>query len=380
MKEIGINLTGGGARGAYQAGVLLGLGELLEEQDWLGSKNPIGVWTGTSAGAINACFLAAKANDLREATQELADLWKNISPKQVYNTSVVSLGSNSARWIRDLTFGPIFKKKWADFLLNTSPLLELLEDNIPFEDIQKNLDQNIIRGLNCSSYSYASSQMISFVQAQQEYHWDRIRRTTRNGPITAKHVLASCSIPLLFPPTQLGDSYFGDGGFRNTAPMSPTIKMGAQKILLIGVRYSAPPESIVPIKDKPGVAQIAGSILNALFMDNLDLDLERLVHINEILQECGETVKTKRSEYSFIDTIRIRPSQDLSKIAASRSSDGLPKMITYLLGGLGSGAQTSDLASYILFEPEFCGKLVDLGYKDFHEQKNKILKWISEEA
>ena len=180
----------------------------------------------------------------------------------------------------------------------------------------------------------------------------------------------------MFPPTQIDGLYYGDGGFRNTAPTSATIKLGARKMLMIGVRYMAPESENEGVGGKPGVATIAGTILNALFMDSLELDIERLKHVNEILEAVGEGVKTERSEYNVVDFKMIRPSQNITKIAEQRTKAGLPKMIQYLLAGLGSGPQTADLASYILFEPVFTGELVKLGYQDFKARENEMRDWL----
>ena len=376
MRDIGVNLTGGGARAAYQAGVLQALGELLADMKLVGEKNPLCYLSGTSAGAINSSFMASHAEDMALGTRRLAELWQELTPEQVYATGVMSLGSNSARWIRDLTFGPLFKRKWAEHLLDTTPLYNLLLRRMPFENIQTNLDADIIKGVTCSSYSYNTGELVTFVQAQRELLWNRRKRRTQNTKLSAEHILASCSIPLLFPPTQIDGLYYGDGGFRNTAPTSATIKLGARKMLMIGVRYMAPESENEGVGGKPGVATIAGTILNALFMDSLELDIERLKHVNEILEAVGEGVKTERSEYNVVDFKMIRPSQNITKIAEQRTKAGLPKMIQYLLAGLGSGPQTADLASYILFEPVFTGELVKLGYQDFKARENEMRDWL----
>lgn len=378
MQRIGFNLTGGGARGAYQAGVLLALSEFLEELKLTGTNNPIKIWSGSSAGAINSTFLAAHADDLRKGAEKLVDLWRNLTPDQVYQTGMLSISSNSARWIRDLTFGPLFKKKLAKHLLNTAPLLELFEKNLPFLQIDEQIANGIIDAVTCSTYCYNSSETITFLQGKEPFAWHRRRRRVENTTLTAQHILASCSIPLLFPPTAINNAYYGDGGFRNTAPLSPTVKLGAEKILLVGVKYRAPDNEIDGYPGKPDIASIAGSALNALFMDSMEMDWERLVHINEIVQAHGKGIKTERSEYNLVNCKMISPSQNISKIAETRTEDGLPSMIQFLLSGLGAGKQTADLASYILFEPKFTGALIDLGYLDTQSRKQELMTWLAE--
>ncbi len=376
MKKMGLNLTGGGARGAYQAGVLLGLGEILEELDLLGVKNPIKVWSGSSAGAINSTFMAAHGDSFKEGAEKLVELWSTLTPNKIYETGLVSLSSNSARWVRDLTFGPLFKKRLAEYLLDTSPLFELLSENLPLQQMGEVMEKGIIDSVSCSTYCYTTSETVTFLQSKQMLQWNRRRRRVANTTLTPSHVLASCSIPLLFPPTALENGFFGDGGFRNTAPLSPTIKLGAEKILIIGVKYLAPEKEREGAEGRPTVGHIAGSALNALFMDNLELDLERLIHVNEIIDALGEGITTGRSQYNRVDCKMIRPSRNISKIAEERTETGLPGVIQFFLSGLGSKSQSADLASYILFEPDFIGKLIDVGYQDVQNNKQELKDWF----
>lgn len=374
MSPVGVNLTGGGARGSYQAGVLLGIGEILKKNGQLGHHNPLKIWSGSSAGAINATYCAAQADDLYRTTQGLAKLWSQIKPNQVYLTDLMSLGANSARWIRDLSFGPLFKKKLANSLLDTSPLLQLLNENIPFENIQYCIDKGYLNGLTCSAYCFNNSKTISFIQAKDDVSWDRPRRASQKTMIHAEHIMASCSIPLLFPPTTIQGQYYGDGGFRNTTPMSPTLHLGAQKILMIGVRYQGIEDDIQ--NTEPGVAKVAGSMLNALFFDNLDVDIERINHINEMIQALDQNIVTQRSDYSSIDYKVIRPSANIAKLASQSSDKSFPKMLQFLLDGLGSKKDTADLSSYILFDSSFTNQLIELGYADLMARRDEIEAWI----
>jgi NTE family protein len=376
MKTIGINLHGGGARGSYQAGVLKALGQILKARNLLGDKNPIKIWSGTSAGAINAAFCTSQATDLHIAGVQLAKIWQEISPDKVYRTDLMSLSANSAKWIRDLTFGSLFQKKLAQYLLNATPLISLLNKKIHFPQIQKNINSQIIHSLSCTAYCFNTSKTVTFVQGNSP-DWKRTNRHSQHEFITAKHILASCSIPLLFPLTKIDNQYYADGGFRNTAPSSSIIHQGAQKILMVGVRYQTdnPADKTVTLTE-PGVAKVAGTMLNALFFDNIDLDLERLELVNEIIQSVHKSIETKRSDYSPIDYKLIRPSQDIAKIAEGCSSQGFPKILQYLIDGLGSRQDTADLSSYLLFHPSFTKQLVDLGYTDTLQQKDELEEWI----
>ncbi len=377
MKSMGLLLSSGGARGSYQAGALRALGHILKKNKLEGSRNPFKIWSGASAGAINAAFCAASPQQsLSQSTEELAKLWADIQPQQVYRTDVLSLSRNSAKWIRDLTLGSLAQKKLAQSLLDASPLRHLLNKNISFSHLQKNIQSQFITSISCTAYCFDSSKTVSFVQGDSP-DWQRSNRHSLKQIISAEHILASCSIPLLFSPTVLDNQHYGDGGFRNMAPSAPIIHQGAQKILMIGVRYQNPgTQTTTPQNKHPGVAKIAGSMLNALFFDTIDLDLERLNLINEIIQTLKGPIKTQRSDYSPIDYKLIRPSQDISKMAEACPKDGFPKMLQFLIDGLGTRQDTADLSSYLMFHPSFTRPLIELGYNDTMAQHDEIEAWI----
>lgn len=377
MKSIGLLLSSGGARGSYQAGALRALGQILKENQLEGIRNPFKIWSGASAGAINAAFCASSPQQsLSQSTEELSLLWADIQPQQVYRTDVLSLSRNSARWIRDLTLGSFSQKKRAQSLLDTSPLLHLLNKNISFSHLEKNIRSQFITSISCSAYSFNSNKTVSFVQGDSP-DWQRSNRHSLKQTLSAEHILASCSIPLLFSPTEIDNQFYGDGGFRNMAPSASIIHQGAQKILMIGVRYQHPSAHTPPSHNKPpGVAKIAGSMLHALFFDTIDLDLERLNLINEIIQSLKSPIQTQRSDYSPIDYKLIRPSQDISKMAEACPKDGFPKMVQFLIDGLGSREDTADLSSYLMFHPSFTRPLMELGYRDTISQRYELESWI----
>ena len=357
-KKVAIVLSGGGARGAYQAGVMQAISEILESEN-----AKISVLTGASAGAISASFLASHWENPRLAAQKLGELWSGIHAENVYKTDAFSIGKIGLKWVLDTTLGSFHKKKMARSLLNTDPLRKLIGENISLEKISSNLEQGHLESLSVTAMDYASATSVSFVQAAKAVPmWDRFRRRGEQTQITVDHVLGSSAIPLFFPPVQIGSRFFGDGCVRNTAPVSSAIHLGAEKVIVVSVRR---PDSLAPpiAKDyEPTIARVLGVIMNALLLDAIDLDMERLERINHTLENI-ESSKLESMNLRKIEYFWIRPSLDIG-LLASGQFERMPPVIRYLLGGLGSSRESSEITSYLLFEPEFCKKLVATGYQD----------------
>jgi len=369
-------LSGGGARGAYQVGVLKAVGDLTRENQL---ENPFQILCGVSAGAINAAFLASQSHDFSRGTQKLVDLWASLSSDQIFRTDAYSMGKIGLKWMGELSFGGFGTSTEGRALLDTEPLLHLIRNNLDLPKISENLKSQKLKALAITALDYQTSETITFVQSHEEIkHWKKIRRSSESSIIEAEHVLASSSIPILFPPTQVGYRHFGDGCVRNTSPLGPALYLGAQELLVIGVRIQneiSPPPNTSPTKS-PSVSRVVNLLLNSVLLDGIETDVERLYRINEFLRRVPPQHQTNLN-FRPVNALFISPSEDIGKIAAEMSSR-LPRIIRYLLKGLGPLNEASEIISYLLFEKEFTYRLIEMGYKDGMEKKKEILRFLLE--
>jgi NTE family protein len=384
---LGLVLSGGGARGAYQAGVVKAIAEVAAS---LGKPAPFRSLAGVSAGAINAAWMAAFAHDVPAGARQLADLWARLKPAQVYETSVTSLGGIGFTWARALSLGPIVGGKPPQALLDTAPLKELLGGLLPLQSLQRNVDQGVINGVAVTATDYASIHTVTFYQsAGRVTPWRRRRRDAKEVPLTVEHVMASAAIPLFFEPVAVDGSYFGDGCLRNQAPLSPAIHLGADRLIVVGVRRRPSPLDDVPQRVRPTLARILSVLLNAMFFDAVDYDVERLQTINRSLAAGmlpavpmpapgtkGRDTASFAGPFKPIDILTIQPSEDLGLIARDEAHH-MPRVIRYLLAGMGSTEEASDLFSYLLFEGSYTQRLIDLGYKDGLAVRDQLAGFIS---
>jgi NTE family protein len=369
---IGLALSGGGARGAYQAGVLRGIARQAP-----GLRLPI--LTGVSAGAINAAFLAGRPEPLPEAIDRLVDLWTSLETGSVLRTDIASLAGNAIRVLLGLGSGGGRLAPQVRGLVDTSPLRGLLGDVIRPEGIEANLHAGRLRALAVSATSYRTGQTVTFVQSVPGVAtWDRVRHRSVAGPVTSEHVMASAAIPLFFPAGQVQGEWFGDGGIRLGHPLAPARLLGADRILAISSRYrgraglSREPE----YEGYPPAAQIVGLMLNSIFLDNLDVDAERLQRINRLVSRVPPERRWLLSERP-VHLLVLRPSEDIGRIAA-RHEARLPRALRYLARGLGTRRVPSpDLLSYLLFESEYLGELVQLGERDAERSWLRIRRFLA---
>ena len=365
---LGLVLTGGGARTAYQVGVLLAV------SDWLGRprRSPFAVITGTSAGAINASVLAARAGNFARGLEGLAGVWRGLTVADVFRCDRRALYESALRWLIALLRGGLGRHNPRS-LLDYRPLRALLERHVNFARIDLCLSRGVLDAVAITASGYGSGRGVTFYQAAGRVPpWQRERMLSRPVELTLDHVMASVAIPLLFEAVRLDDDWYGDGAMRDHTPLSAAINLGAQRLLVISTRNSDP----VPLPQPPPYPQlgrIAGYVLDSLFMDGIGPNLERLKRVNELIR-----LRADRPPERFgrplrsIETCLITPSVDLRQVAA-RHAKRFPAPVRRLLRGIGAFGDASPLPSYLLFDGAFCRALMDLGYADAQRQKTAIM-------
>jgi len=371
---VGLIMTGGGARAAYQVGVLRALYEILPR----GVRNPFPIICGTSAGAINAAVLATDAANFRRGVRRLMTVWKNFHVHHVYRADAWGAFGNSLRWVMAVMSAGRFSDD-AISLLDNSPLARLLHRHIEFDAIGRCIEAGHLKAFAVTCSGYTSGQSVTFYEGHASLAaWERARRVGVAMPIGLPHLMASSALPFIFPPVKINREYFGDGSMRQVAPVSPALHLGADRLLVIGVgRQSRQASPRVQSEGYPSLAQIAGHALDSIFLDGMEVDLERLQRINrtisiippEVLQQNGTQLKA-------IDYRVLTPSVPLSVIAAQYAHE-LPRVIQMLLRTVGATKRTgSNLLSYILFEKAYCRALIRLGYSDAMEQADDLRTFL----
>jgi NTE family protein len=377
--SVALILTGGGARAAYQVGVLRALSELVPRD----LPTPFPIICGTSAGSVNSTILAVDAGNFRYAVRRLMTVWKNFHVHHVYRADMFGAFRNSARWmLAALTGGRLRNVSGSDHpvsLLDNSPLAALLRKYVDFDAIQRSIDDGHLIALSITCSGYSSGHSVTFYQGQPDLqNWQRARRIGVAMPIGLEHLLASSALPFIFPPMRINREYFGDGSMRQIAPVSPALHLGADRLLVIGVgRQLQPNAERIRSGAYPTLAQIAGHALNSIFLDSLEVDLERLQRINRTIELIPEDVR-RQTKYPLhrVDFRVITPSEELEKIAAEFSHD-LPRTIRLLLSTVGGTRRSgSNLLSYLLFEKSYCRALIKLGYKDTMARKDDLLSFL----
>jgi NTE family protein len=367
-------LSGGGARGAYQVGVLRGLIEL----GVVGPGGaPVQVLVGASAGAINASMIAAHTDGLEEGVTALETLWGEITPDQVFRTDLRSIGGIGARWVRDLSFGGILRRVAPKALLDTAPLHELIDRHLPCERIDENIESGALRALAVPATNLYTADGVVFVDTKRDVPlWQRGRWSVERTRVRPHHILASSAIPVFFPSVEIDGRHFGDGCIRNTAPLSPAIRLGADRIVAVGVREAGrPPEAALSTRRAaPTIAQIAGVILDAVMLDAMEVDVEHSERVNRSV--LATPTDDPVHPFRWVDVLWLSPSCDFGQIAGE-FIHRIPRVVHYLMRGLGPDEATVELASYLIFDAAFCARLIEIGKADVVAQRDDILAFFA---
>ncbi len=373
-KGLALVLSGGGARAAYQVGFLKCLARNFPDL-----KLPI--ITGVSAGAINAAFLANHAGTFGDAVRDLSALWLKLSMDQVICVDTWKLVRNVFRWGFRLTSGGVAKTSSAKSLLDSTPLRELLQkallpkDNV-IAGIGRNIQQGKLKAFAITGTNYATGQAVTWVMGRNVRMWERPWRRSEGTDITIDHIMSSASLPLLFPAVGVGKSWYGDGGIRQSAPLSPAIYLGARQILAVSTHHrKSLQEATIPVCiGYPPPAQIAGTLMNSIFLDALDQDVRTLERTNQLLLQIPQE---QHGDRHVVHHFVIRPSKDLGELAGGFEPQ-LPYMFRYLFRGIGSHETSSpDWLSMVLFDPNYLARLIKLGERDADRQGEELMAFIN---
>jgi len=362
----GLLLTGGGARAAYQIGVLKAIASKLPRNQ----KSPFKVITGTSAGAINAVSMACYASCFHLGVKKTEWVWRNFTTEQVY----------ASDW--GGVFGYLIKNYWSKFskagkdratsLFDNQPLQELLQHLIDYKRIDRNILSGHLDAISVAASSYSDGDSIAFFQSSSNQSWQRAKRKGVKTVLTTRHLMASAAIPLVFPSVKIDNHYFGDGSIHQLSPLSPSIHLGAEKILIIGVQQPKNDKYYGDSEFHPNSATITGHLLDTVFTDSLNSDLERLERINNTLAHTN----SDKTGLKKVETLLINPSRNFSQIAKNYYYH-IPSAIRFLLRFIGVTKNSeSTLMSYILFEKPFTQKLIEIGYQDGLERLDEIMAFL----
>lgn len=380
-KNTALVLSGGGARGAYQVGVLQGISEILKKEK---IEPPFRILSGTSAGAINTAKLASTNGDFHSAVAELVQLWSKIKTDHVFKAELLSLNT--------LGLSAILggKQKKFNSILDTAPLKNLIDKNCDFKNVQSNLEKGLFDSVIITANNYSRNSAVSFIQTASRVNeklmkWKEIRRKAVHAQLQSEHILASSAIPMLFPPIQLNGEPYGDGCVRNNTPCSPSIRMGANKLLVIGVR-STNSQGGAPLKEdskeihEASMVRILNTLLNAVMLDSVEQDVHRIQRLNALYDEAtADNVHFKANSLKKLPAICISPSQDIGELARTKAHH-VPRILRMTINAFGDLNEASEILSYLLFDSDFCTSLIKMGYQDCMDQKKEILNFLNEEA
>ena len=370
QKHSALVLPGGGARAAYQIGVLKAICEFIPDSD-----APFPVICGTSAGAINAAVLASHAHEFKFGVARLEQFWASMYCERIYRTDAWTVLKSGLHWLLMLLSGGLLQVRPRS-LLDNEPLAEFLSQTLRLDGINTAIEAGALHGLAVTASGYTRATAVSFYQACAEIEpWSRPRRIGQADEIKIHHLMASAALPLIFPAQRIANEYYGDGGMRMVAPLSPAIHLGADRILIIGTRDEHPDPAPVKPAAYPSLGEIGGYLLDTIFMDTMNADLARLNRINHTLKLVPESKRAKTG-LKQIDSLLIRPSKDLRHITREHMSS-IPRAVRILLRTMGGWGKDWRMASYLLFEADYCQELIRLGYKDGMNEEQSIRDFLA---
>ena len=373
MTKTGVILTGGGARAAYQVGVLRAVADMYP--DW---QHPFNVIIGTSAGAINAMSLAGGRGLFRHNIDHLENVWSELTMDRIFRSGSFSLMRSLSSVASKFIGGPT--ERGPVSLLDNSPLRDMLKREINLDNIRETIREGQIDAVGLNACGYNTGQNICFFEGADGLEgWSVGQRAGTRTTLTLDHIMASSSIPTLFPPVRINREYFGDGATRQMAHISPALRLGARKVMVVGV--SANQMSLVKRPEKPGIptmTQVLGHVFNGIFLDTLDYDIDRSRLINQLLELIPpEKLREAGLDLNPVDILEISPSEPIDEIAA-KYLDGLPLILRRLAGASDTdGEASASLASFLLFDPRFCRDLINLGYRDGQSHARQIERFFS---
>jgi NTE family protein len=367
----GLVLTGGGARAAYQVGVVKAVRDLLGNP----VKNPFPIVCGTSAGAINAATLAVFADNFSRGVANLLEVWENMHCEHIYRTDAWHVMRSGARWLAAVM---LISRRNPISLLDNAPLRDMLERNLDFGRIQQHIDSGALYAVCVTASGYTTGQSVSFFQGGSGLEgWERNQRIGAAVSIKLDYLLASAALPFIFPAVKVHREYFGDGSMRQIAPVSPALHLGADRVLIVGTGRQTQDSARARSNVYPSLAQIAGHALNSIFLDSLAVDIERLERINRTVKLIPQDKMSDSAlQLRPVKVLFIAPSQPLERIAA-RFIHELPGTVRFILRPTGAlNRSGSNLASYLLFEESFCRALIDLGYQDTMARETEVREFF----
>lgn len=367
--KVALLLTGGGARAAYQVGVLKAIAEQLPRNQ----RSPFAIINGTSAGAINATAMSCYAGCYQLGVKKLEYVWKHFRTSQVYNTSFSNVfGYIATNMLR--SFKSEYENHQPASLFDNQPLRNLLRNVLELKRIDRNIQLGYLDAISVTASSYSSGDSVAFYQSHNIPKWQRARRRGEPCTINIEHLMASSAIPMVFPSVKIKQGYFGDGSIHQHAPLSPAIHLGADKVFIVGVDQPADNKYFGFQPHYPGISTIAGHLLDTIFSDTLMADIERLSRINRTLNLLIEN--GIEHELKPIDYYVINPSHNFNEIA-SHYYDEMPFSVKLLLRSIGVKKMSeSSLTSYLLFEKAYTRHLIELGRQDGLAQIDGIMNFL----